>query len=322
MDLSGSVALDASRRRPARTAAEIVGLCYSITGISVIAGVEDYTEGIYGGDRSTDYQAAQRRQHQYLLDELAPWSGFRLLEVGCGLGTLLAAARERGIEGTGITISEEQQAVCAAKGLRVLCADYRQLPADWRGCFDGIVVNGALEHFCQPEDALAGRQDRIYTEMFGIFAGLLDPASRSRRVVTTALHFRHRPVDPRKCMRSPLRSLFDPYGLHFSILHHGYGGYYPMPGQLARCAAGRFALVREVDGTQDYGFTTEDWSRKFRRALVRDPRFGRALLGYLVRRPVHTLWFTLSFLGPASQLWQFRGNPPPVQHFRHTWQRV
>jgi SAM-dependent methyltransferase len=304
-------------RGPART----VRLCYSICGISALAGVEDYTEGIYCGNPGEDFHEAQRRQHNYLLDELEAGPGFRLLEIGCGLGTLLATARERGIDAIGVTVSQDQSAVCSAKNLSVLCADYRELPRDWRGKFDGIIVNGALEHFCQPEDALDGSQDGIYSDMFRIFSFLLDPASSSRRLVTTALHFRGKPVTPDKFLKSPLLQLFDNAGFNFSILHRGYGGYYPAEGQLERCAKGNFVLIREVDGTQDYGFTAEDWLRKFRRAL-RDFRFGAALIRHLISNPIHTLWFAASFIGPASQLWQFRGRETPVRHYRHTWQAL
>ncbi|MBI5622204.1 MAG: class I SAM-dependent methyltransferase [Elusimicrobia bacterium] len=302
--------------------AGIVRQCYRLTGISVLAGVEDYTEGIYHGDPEAGYHESQQRQHAYLLDELGVGPGFRLLEIGCGLGTLLLAAGERGAEAMGVTISAEQHAACLGRSLRVRLADYRALPGEWAGAFDGIVVNGALEHFCQPGDALEGRQDRIYEEMFGILAGLLDPSSCSRRVVTTAIHFRGTPVPPAKFLRSPFLQVFDRRGFHFAVLHRGYGGYYPAAGQLERCAARSFRLAREVDGTQDYGFTAEDWLRSFWRAVLRGSGFGSALARNFVRHPLHTFWFTASFLGPASQLWQFRGTPPPVQHFRHTWEAL
>jgi cyclopropane fatty-acyl-phospholipid synthase-like methyltransferase len=302
--------------------ARIVQLCYNLTGISVLAGVEDYTEGIYNGNPCEDFHSAQRRQHQYLLDEVKAIPGFRLLEIGCGLGTLLSAARERGIDATGVTISEDQWNVCRAKKLPVILANYKELLHHWRGKFDGIIANGSLEHFCQPEDALAGQQDGIYSNMFRIFSSLLDPTSASRRVVTTALHFRGKPVNPEKFLKSPILQLFDSKGLHFSILHRGYGGYYPSEGQLERCAKGNFKLIQEVDGTEDYGFTAEDWKRMFRKALYRDGRFGKALARHLISNPLHTFWFITSFVGPASQLWQFRGSTTPVQHFRHTWQAV
>jgi len=311
---------DPAARLP--TVAATVRRCYGLTGISVLAGVEDYTEGIYHGDPRADYDEAKRRQHAYLLDEVGVGPGFRLLEIGCGLGTLMLAAQARGAEVTGVTVSEDQCAACQERGLRVELADYRALPAEWAHAFDGVVVNGALEHFCQPADALHGQQDRIYREMFGILAGVLDPSSRSRRVATTALHFRGEPVPAADCLRSPWLQVLDRRRFHFAVLHRGYGGYYPVAGQLERCAQGLFRLVREEDGTQDYGFTAQEWLRRFLLALVQRRRFGTALCGHFLRHPVHTFWFTASFLGPASQLWQFRGTPPPVQHFRHTWEAV
>jgi cyclopropane fatty-acyl-phospholipid synthase-like methyltransferase len=321
MIMDTPIALNTMDRAGSIKPAETVRLCYNLTGISVLAGVEDYTEGIYNGNPRENYLAAQKRQHEYLPDELEAGPGFRLLEIGCGLGTLLTAARGRGIDATGVTISEDQWTVCRTKKLPVLLANYRELPQHWRGKFDGIIVNGALEHFCQPEDALKGLQDGIYSDMFRICSSLLDPASSSRRLVTTALHFRGKPVKPDKFLKSPLLQLFDSTGFHFSILHRGYGGYYPAEGQLERCSQGNFMLIREVDGTQDYGFTAEDWLRKFQRALL-GSRFGAALARHFISNPIHTLWFMASFIGPASQLWQFRGSRTPVRHFRHTWQAV
>lgn len=298
-----------------------VGLCYGLTNISVFAGVEDYTEGIYNGNPGEDFYIAQKRQHHYLLDELGAEPGYRLLEIGCGLGTLLKTASERKINATGITISRNQWKICRSKNLPVFLSDYRNLPAHWNGRFDGIVVNGALEHFCQPEDAIRGKQNQIYSDMFRIFSSLLDRNSPSRKLVTTALHFRCKHVNPEKLLKSPMSQLNDKSGFHYSILQRGYGGYYPIPGQLADCAKGSFVLIKEVDGTQDYGFTADDWLKKFRHALFRG-RFAGALTRHFIRHPVHTFWFVMSFIGPASQLWQFRGKETPVQHFRHTWQAL
>ncbi|MDD2714743.1 MAG: class I SAM-dependent methyltransferase [Candidatus Wallbacteria bacterium] len=299
-----------------------VRLCYSITGISSLAGIEDYTEGIYNGNPDEDYCIAQKRQHEYLLDELGAGPGFKLLEVGCGLGTLLKVARGRGVNATGITISEDQWIRCRAQGLEVLLVNYKNLPSDWKGRFDGIIANGALEHFCQPEDAAAGLQDSIYQSMFRIFFSLLNPASACRKLVTTAIHFRGIPVPPEKFLNNPLLQIFDKTGLNFSILHRGYGGYYPKEGQLKHCASGVFDMLHEADGTLDYRFTTEEWYRKFSRVYLHNLRFNKALFRHFMLNPIHTLWFMASFIGPASQLWQFRGDPPPVLHLRHTWQAV
>jgi len=292
---------------------------YDITGITPLAGIQDYTEGIYNGDPSMDYGQAQKNQHNYLLDEIGAEEGFRLLDVGCGLGTLLETAEERGVIGTGITISEDQAERCRAKGLDVHLLNYRHIPDEWTGRFDGIIANGSIEHFCQPEDALEGVQNDIYIEMFEIFHKLLDPKSVSQRVASTVAHFGERTVDPKKILRHPFLQVFDPEGFYSSILHRGYGGYYPKKGQLRECAKGHFKLIREVEGTEDYHLTSEHWADKYKQALFSDKEFQKQLLRHLFNRPMHTIWTASSFVGLQAWPWQFRGNNPPARLYRHTW---
>jgi cyclopropane fatty-acyl-phospholipid synthase-like methyltransferase len=293
---------------------------YSITGVTPIAGICDYTDGIYNGNPALDHETAQKNQHNYLLDEIgAKAPGFRLLDVGCGLGTLLQTAKERGINGAGITISADQARQCKAQGLNVYLMNYRHIPEEWNGTFDGIIANGSLEHFCQPEDALAKKQDNIYKEMFAIFARLLDPASPFQFLATTAIHFRAKHVDPRKGLKHPLLQLFDAEGLHLSILHRGYGGYYPVSGQLEKCAKPYFRLIKEVDGTEDYRLTSEYWCRVYKKALCTNLQFLWAVLRHFVQRPAHTVWTVASYIGPEAWPWQFRGSVPPTRLYRQTW---
>lgn len=230
---------------------------YSFASISLSAGISDYTDGIYNGDYSTPYEVAQKNQHNYLLDEIGVKDGFRLLDVGCGLGTLLETAKERGVIGTGITISEDQFLRCRERGLDVQLFNYRFLPYSWNGKFDGIVANGSIEHFCQPEQALAGDKDKVYQEMFDIFRRLLNKNSKSKRVATTVIHFTGPKTYPKIFLKNPFLQLLRNKGFHFSILYRGYGGYYPEKGQLKQCARGLFNLVKEVDGTEDYRITSE-----------------------------------------------------------------
>ena len=138
---------------------------YEVTGVTPLAGIEDYIEGIYNGDLSLNHDVAQKNQHNYLLDEIGTKEGFKLLDVGCGLGTLLETAKEKGVQGVGITISEDQVRRCRNKGLDVHLFNYKHLPSEWNERFDGIIANGSLEHFCQPEEAIEGKQNRIYREI-------------------------------------------------------------------------------------------------------------------------------------------------------------
>ncbi len=294
---------------------------YEVTELTPLAGIEDYTEGIYNGNPSLCHDIAQKNQHNYLLDEVGARENFKLLDIGCGLGTLLETARERGVEGVGITISESQTAKCKEKGLNVHLLNYKDIPYEWSGQFDCIVANGSLEHFCQPEDAIAGMQNQIYREMFNIFAKLLNQKSDSQRVATTAIHFCGRAIDPRKFLRNPFLQIFDSEGFHSSVLHKGYGGYYPVHGQLEECANDTFELINEVDGTEDYRITSEYWRNEYKKALFSNRNFIRKMLGHFLKRPAHTFWVVMSHTVFQSWPWQFRGENPRTVLYRHTWQR-
>ncbi len=82
-----------------------------------------------------DLEAAQRRKIAALLDRLDLQPGMRLLEIGCGWGTLAIEAAKRGVEVVGLTLSTEQKAwadaAIAAAGLAdrvdIRLQDYRLL---------------------------------------------------------------------------------------------------------------------------------------------------------------------------------------------------
>ena len=85
------------------------------------------------GSSSDSLEEAQRRKVALLLDRLKLKPGDRLLEIGCGWGSLAIAAAERGAEVVGLTLSTEQKAWAeeriAAAGLadriEVRLQDYR-----------------------------------------------------------------------------------------------------------------------------------------------------------------------------------------------------
>ncbi len=85
------------------------------------------------GSPSDSLEDAQRRKVALLLDRLDLKSGDRLLEIGCGWGSLAIAAAQRGAEVVGLTLSREQKAWAedkiAAAGLsdriEIRLQDYR-----------------------------------------------------------------------------------------------------------------------------------------------------------------------------------------------------
>lgn len=100
-----------------------------------------------------DIETAQRDKLEHICRKLRLRPGERLLDIGCGWGGLLRhAVRRFGVEGLGITLSEEQarwaRQRLAEEGLSERCRievrDYRELPDDAQ--FDKVVSVGMVEH--------------------------------------------------------------------------------------------------------------------------------------------------------------------------------
>jgi cyclopropane fatty-acyl-phospholipid synthase-like methyltransferase len=315
----------ATRHFPAvEVAHPTVVMCYRLLDLSLLGGIHDFTDGIYDGGPArsrADYLAAQQRQSEYLLDEIGCGRGSRILDIGCGNGRLLRQAEQRGAQAVGITISEEQVARCRRQGLQVNLLNYRGLPPNWDGTFDGLVANGSLEHFVSIEDAMAGQDDQRYAEMFSICRGLVSIGSR---LATTAIHFREPgQVRPEDMQRGPYAFASGSPEYQFAmVLERTFGGWYPTPGQLESCAHGCFRLVREVDGTRDYHLTSEYWLRRMKWSLAANPRVWAGLAHKLAKYPRPTIDMLRCLVTDQSWNWQFRGDPAPTFLLRHTWEAI
>ncbi len=302
---------------------ETVVNCYSaVDRFFPACGLFDLTEGIYHGNSELPFEQAQANQHDYLLDQVQCGEGSRLLDIGCGYGTLLQRARYRGVVGVGITVNPEQVCYCRRKGLDVHLLDYRAIPREWDGAFDGLIANGSMEHFVQPDDVATGRADDVYRHLFATVHRLIDPASSIRRFTTTTIHILRKPSVLPVLLNSPFTLRRGSDDFHWAVLEQGWGGYYPEPGQLFRCAKDYFDLVEEVDGTEDYRLTSEEWLRQFRRALQsprRAIKIGLSSLPIFFRAPRQFMTLLLGFLSSQSWNWQFRPPNPPTRLLRQTW---
>mgnify|MGYP001289389715 CR=1 FL=1 len=110
-----------------------------------------YSCGIFSRGAST-LEEAQRTKLELVATELGLREGMRVLDVGCGWGSFaIHAAREHGVNVTGITLSAEQARLArervTAAGLadrvEILVRDYRGLPLS---SFDAIASIGMSEH--------------------------------------------------------------------------------------------------------------------------------------------------------------------------------
>ena len=112
-----------------------------------------YSCGYFKEEADTLYQA-QVNKVDHILDKLSLEPGMNLLDIGCGWGFLLKhAAKEYGVHGTGITLSEEQyqkfRQEIEDEGLddllEVRRMDYRELKKSGMK-FDRVVSVGMIEH--------------------------------------------------------------------------------------------------------------------------------------------------------------------------------
>lgn len=310
-------------RRAEPEIAPTVFTCYELLSIAPAGGVVDFTDGRYVDDRNDRdaYLAAQARQAEYLLDQVACASGTQLLDVGCGNGRILRLAEARGARATGITIAPSQVAYCTARGLSAVHLDYREIfrhgSRAWEGSFDALVANGSLEHFVQVVDAASGQAEAIYEDMFEIFRRLTRCGGR---LVTTAIHFRDvGQIDPCTLVAGPYVWPAGSAEYQFAmVLERTFGGWYPEPGQLERCAEPYFRLIAEEDGTHDYHLTSEYWLRRLLWAVALNPNVWLAIWRKWSRSPRAVGEMLRCQLWDQSWAWQFRP-PAPTQLLRQTW---
>ena len=285
--------------------APTVVACYSVLDYFFPAcGFTDLTDGMYEDDPARPYDAAQARQAESLLDRAEVGAGSRLLDIGCGYGRILKAARDRGARGWGLTISPEQVHRNTNAGLNARLQDYKHLGPEWDGQFDAVIANGSIEHFVQSADAVAGRDDEIYRHLFATVHRVLDRKQTDGRFVTTVIHYQNRP-EPSKLLQPPSSFTYGSDDFHWSRLASSFGGWYPVRGQLEECAQGRFRLIGEEDGTEDYRLTSEAWLSVVRQRLgsIRGLPVWLKALPVFLRRPAHSIRMLRCMLGSESWNW-------------------
>ena len=301
---------------------ELVKLCYTLVHAAEAVGIRDLADGEYLSTDKT-LEAGIERQLDYLLDQVGcNRPGFRLLEIGCGYGHLLRLAQQRGARAVGVNLSPEQVKYCNGNGLQVYCCNYRDLleATQWHGQFDGVIANGSLEHWVQPEDVQAGRMQPIYHESFAIAHKALDPSTAEARYVTTAIHVK-RDVEPEYLLTPWYRQPRGSDHRHFSLLHNWMGGYYPVDGQLEECAKPYFSLEAEMDGTLGYKIANDYRMARMLRGLYTNPKLVWRIARSLARHPRVTATMIECFFIEKTWDWQFWGEDPPMKLLRHTWRR-
>ncbi|HEY3671209.1 MAG TPA: class I SAM-dependent methyltransferase [Acidimicrobiia bacterium] len=219
----------------------------------------DFSGAKYDGNFSLTLEEAQQRKHQYVVEQIGIGPGRRVLDLGCGWGPLLDAIRRRGGEGVGVTLSSAQRAACRRHGLDVHLADARLVTRETFGVFDAVASLGAFEHFCSPEEYLAGRQDELYRDLFAAVAGLLPSTGRFylQTMVFGRNMLRYDDVD--------IGAPRDSDAWYLALMGRQFPGSWLPSGQaqIVECAAPHFRLMSSSNGRLDYIETISQWRRRF-----------------------------------------------------------
>ena len=200
-----------------------------------------YTCAYLGRDATTLYQA-QRDKAQIVGEKAGLKPGDRVLDVGCGFGSLgKYLAQQFGVTVVGITIAEDQRvyALEACAGLPVenhICNYMDLIETFGLGSFDHVVSVGMFE-------AVGPKNFTVFMEQV---MGVLKPGGRF--VLHTIIGARGPGQDPWIS-----RDIFP-------------GGYLPTVAQI-REMAGRYAILDEHFFGKYYYWTLCEWEENFRKAI-------------------------------------------------------
>jgi methionine biosynthesis protein MetW len=137
----------------------------------------------------TDSETGHRLDFLLVAEMVDP--GSRVLDIGCGDGSLLAILRDRkGVDGRGIEISREGVNACLAKGLPVIQGDADMDLADYPDdAFDYVILSQTIQATRQPKVVLEhllriGRRAIVSFPNFGHWRVRVDLVLRGRMPVT------------------------------------------------------------------------------------------------------------------------------------------
>jgi cyclopropane-fatty-acyl-phospholipid synthase len=243
-----------------------------------------YTCGYWA--RATNLEGAQAAKLDLVCRKLGLRPGMRLLDIGCGWGSLMKfAARHYGVSCEGLTISREQAAYIRQnrEGLPIEAhlGDYRTFNPAGRGSFDRLASLGMFEHVGRRNHAAYFDMAARSLDGDGLF--LLHTIGKNRRGGGT-----------------------DPWIDRYIFPN----GELPSLGEIADRSESRFVVEDVHNFGADYDRTLTAWHARFEAAW---PRFAPAL-GERFRRMwrYYLLACAGTFRARTTQLWQIVLSPGGV----------
>jgi cyclopropane-fatty-acyl-phospholipid synthase len=259
--------------------------------------LSDFSGAKFDGDFSLGLEQAQRRKHDYVAEQIGIGPGRRLLDLGCGWGSLLAYTQARGGAGVGVTLSSAQLAACRRHGLEVYLEDAREIDSERFGMFDAVASLGAFEHFCSPDDYEAGRQEEIYRDLFARVSSVLP---RGGRFYLQTMVFGRNMIPASRLDLEALRAIppRDCDEWYIALLGRQFPGSWLPSGQeqVVGCAEPHFRLVSSISGRLDYIETINRWNER-----IGAPSFRKTMLKLqLLPRWLTSADFRLAFTSGES----------------------
>lgn len=114
-----------------------------------------------------------RDYEQVLKETESAANGKELLEIGCGRGSFLKFARERGWEVSGVDSGPENIEALAREGISGVCSDFMEFRTDRK--FDAIVLWDLIEHTENPKEFLRKAKQFLHRDGVFVLATPHDP---------------------------------------------------------------------------------------------------------------------------------------------------
>jgi len=258
---------------------------------------DNYSEGYYGEGEERTPREAEDAKFARFLELMGAKPGDVVLNMGCGTCTFDAFCKARGIRTIGVTLSAEQTALCASKGVEAVQANYNDYIPALAGVADHVVAAGSFEHINQnggPASWRASYERKVCdtAAILRSYRRYLKPGQRGR-ILVTVLH------------QNPAHT----QDWALALLQRTFGGlmFLDAP-ELDVRAAGAAAGLRTVaweDHTRDYFLATVRDANHFGRPV---PFAHPAALAMLVGGVVYPyLWVMWAYGVLGAWMYMFDG---------------